>query len=478
MAAILAMAVLAAALVACSGPTTGQMISLTDCTVQDIPARCGSLKVKEDRLTGKGRSIAVGVVVLPASVNQARESDPIVFLAGGPGVPAISAVGDMRVVLADANRHHDLVFVDQRGLGESNPLLCADVPQAGGGDADSLTSVLERCLTETSRKADVRFYTTAMASDDLADVLNALGYTSVDLYGASYGATFAQVFLRRHADMVRTATLIAGTLVDIPIFERIPAHSQAALDHLFARCAADSGCGNAFPDLRSEWESVLRMLAADPIVIPADPVPADTPIVLTPELLATAVHDVLNSDQSAVEIPLIVHGIATAPDPGAFASKYVAELSGLVEPIQLPVMSVVTRCNETWAEFDPKAVSQAAPDSYYLTAAVQSAEWWKDACAVFPSAAEAAEYGGSKTSDVPVLIMNGDADPQDPPANMAGAAAVWPNSLALVASGQSHNISDWSCQARIVSDFIERGTTEGLISNCLAHLSIQPFPTG
>ena len=69
-------------------------------------------------------------------------------------------------------------------------------------------------------RADPRQYTTVPAMDDLADVLQALGYDAVNLYGGSYGATAAQYFIAQHPELVRTAILDGATLLDVPIFER------------------------------------------------------------------------------------------------------------------------------------------------------------------------------------------------------------------------------------------------------------------
>ena len=53
--------------------------------------------------------------------------------------------------------------------------------------------------------------------DDLEAVRQALGYGKLNLYGISYGATAAQVFLRRHPGSVRTVVLDGATLLDVPV---------------------------------------------------------------------------------------------------------------------------------------------------------------------------------------------------------------------------------------------------------------------
>jgi pimeloyl-ACP methyl ester carboxylesterase len=98
---------------------------------------------------------------------------------------------------------------------------------------------IESCLASLRGQADLRFYTSAMAAQDVAQVLTALGYDQVNLFGGSYGASAARVFRQMFPARVRTMTLIGGTLLGIPLFERFPQASQQALDQVFARCASD-----------------------------------------------------------------------------------------------------------------------------------------------------------------------------------------------------------------------------------------------
>ena len=78
---------------------------------------------------------------------------------------------------------------------------------------------------------------------------------------------------------------------------------------------------------------------------------------------------------------------------------------------------------------------------------------------------------------MPVLALNGEEDPQDPPANMADAAAIWPNSLALTVPGQGHDIDPVSAQCVIplIQSFIDQGAVTGLDTACLAQLPPPEF---
>ena len=75
------------------------------------------------------------------------------------------------------------------------------------------------------------------------------------------------------------------------------------------------------------------------------------------------------------------------------------------------------------------------------------------------------------------LALNGVADPQDPPANMAGARTLWPNSLQLAVPAQGHDLDNRSgtCAASIVASFVRQGSPSHLETTCLSTLGLPPF---
>ena len=153
--------------------------------------------------------------------------------------------GWARRTFYETAKHRDIVLVDQRGTGKSKPLFCPDPAVTTVSSVARIRAYWTACLG--AKGADPRLFTTAVAMDDLDDVRGALDYPKLDLYGASYGATAVQYYLLLHGDRVRTAILDGGTLLDIPIFERYAAQSQAMLDRLFARCASEQGVPSGLP---------------------------------------------------------------------------------------------------------------------------------------------------------------------------------------------------------------------------------------
>ena len=217
----------------------------------NIEAKCGKYEVFENPSARAGRKIPLNIVVLPALAP--KPSEPVFWLSGGPGDAATSVLGAAKGgFLEPLRRDHDLVFVDQRGTGGSNGLYCdiGDDPrdvQTFFGEVFPQNSIVA-CRKTLERVANLRFYTTPIAMDDLDEVRGALGYGKINIVAASYGSLAAQVYMRQHADHIRAVFLlgVATPAIKQPLLFA-PA-AQRALDLLFKDCAADKLCADNFPD--------------------------------------------------------------------------------------------------------------------------------------------------------------------------------------------------------------------------------------
>ena len=446
-------------------------LQLAPCTHADRSAECGFMRVPENPMSPDGRKIDIRVVVFRASDSPVAP-DPIFWLAGGPGVAATDVASEALVSLSSLLRHRDLVLVDQRGVGQSNPLFCPmpDPSEAASPDF-SLESYAQSCLTNLN--ADPRFYTTNIAMDDVDSVRSALGYDQINLYGGSYGATAAQVYLRNHEEHVRSVVLLSGTLLDVPIFEWFASNSQNALDLVFTRCEHSSRCSAAYSGVRSEFLDLLDILEQEPADVGlVDPL-TNNPLWLTRSLFTEAVHSMLLGIETSRLLPRYIHEAHESRDFSPFAAYL--QLGG---GTGTAVMPMVIRCFEDWAAFSPERVTADGGDSYYLAAQIAAAQEQMQTCELLPSAREQARYAPATTSNVPVLLINGEADPQDPPRNVAGANQLWPNSVSVIMPSQGHSMSFSSCRIQIMSDFIEAGSGDELDTSCVRHISIPDFDIG
>src|SRR5678815_4781802 len=150
-------------------PDPQATLALSRCRLPGLEAavQCGTREVWENRETKTGRRITLHVAVVPARL-RAKDPDPIVIFAGGPGQGAIALAPQVMPLFSRLNDSRDIVFLDQRGTGSSNPLDCEDE------DDSPLQSLFEdkipekavrRCLE--TLEADPRLYTTIVAVEDL-----------------------------------------------------------------------------------------------------------------------------------------------------------------------------------------------------------------------------------------------------------------------------------------------------------------------
>jgi len=444
------LAVIAASLclaaVSCGGkapPTASSppvnTLTVKPCTVDGRAARCGTLIVPEDRLTGKGRTIPVRFVVIPAT-GPDKAPDPVVYFAGGPGNSAVDDIAGELTVLQDLNVHRDLVFIEQRGTGQSNPLTCPAFP-AALADKAVLRASVQSCLARLH--GDLRFYTTAMYADDVSQLLADLHYVTANFVGISYGTTAEQVFLLRHPGQVRTLTLISGTPLNIPLFERRPGNAQLALDYVFGLCQSQPACHQAFPHLAADWAALWASLGKSSWILPAAQSPTGKTERLDQDIVAAVLYQVLyNGDIGP--IPVVVHTLGKATDKvAAWISVSRASPAAPGDTSNAnQMMPYAIQCGEPWEGYRPAALSGQRGSFYYETD-LESARWWQYVCPLIPKS----------------------------------AAAVGHEQLTVSTVGQGHNTNaSWSaCAGPLTQTFIEQASAAHLNTGCLTAASAPPF---
>jgi pimeloyl-ACP methyl ester carboxylesterase len=95
-------------------------------------------------------------------------------------------------------------------------------------------------------------------------------------------------------------------------------------------------------------------------------------------------------------------------------------------------------------------------------------------CEEWPRGRLPAAYNSPVRSNAPVLIFSGELDPQTPPLWGAEIARHLPNSLHIVMRGIAH-LPYPDCEAAILSQFISKGCTKGLDTQCAQELQHLPF---
>ena len=439
--------------------------ALTSPSGDQVDAQCGVLTVPEDRSNPDGRKIELHVAVIPA-IKREPEPDPLFLLAGGPGQSAIEAYPAMIPLMFQIREDRDIVLVDQRGTGESNPLRCLDEDDSSLTEEQVLAKVKE---CPGTLDADVRFYSTEIAMTDLDDVRAALGYETINLYGASYGTRAALTYLRMFPERVRTVTLDAVVDPEFVMFMDAAEDGQAALDQFFARCEKDEACKSAFPRLKSEFESLLDRLDESPaeITIPHPITNKPLELKVTRQFITNMVFNTLYVPELVAALPLSIHA--------AYADEnYVPLISQafLVNANLYDGMFYAVTCTEDapFVSVD-EAERRGEPTVFGGNRAVDFAE----VCAQWQKGEVSPAFRAPVNSDVPALILSGGADPITPPWHAEKVAQNLTNELQVIFSGMGHGNLSSRCSTRIFQSFIESASIDGLDVSCVEDIEPPPF---
>lgn len=465
---LLAAALLAAA--SCTqAPEPGRgTLKLAECRLPGLERAvlCASHEVWEDRARREGRRIPIGVAVIPAR-RRGAEPDPLVVLAGGPGQGAIALAPQVAVLFSRLNDTRDIVLVDQRGTGRSHALDCE--PR----DEDRSRSIFEDAIPEevvrdclAALDADPRQYATPTAVADLVEVLGALGYAKVNLWGGSYGTRVALELLRRHPDRVRTATLDGVAPMGMKLPLSFVADGEAAFERLVADCEAQAPCREAFPALRREVGDLRARLARKPAKVAiADPVTgAAQGVRLTENVFLSGLFRPLYAPELASLLPLAI-ARATDGDFNPLLAQNL-ELAGKVVDNLAMGMHLSVICSEDVSRITPEDLAVAAR-GFFGRALVDD---FLKACRLWPRAELPADYDEPVRSTVPVLILSGGIDPATPPRHGDRAAATLPNARHAVAPHLSHGVSGHGCAPRLIEKFVRGADARALDVACLARI--------
>jgi pimeloyl-ACP methyl ester carboxylesterase len=441
-----------------------------------LPAECGTLTVYEDRAAQSGRQISLRIAVIPA-ISRNPAPDPLFYITGGPGGASTRDFVQFAWAFERINEERDIVLVDQRGTGQSHPLDCPALPEK---DTTSLSDdeILEQSAAHCLDQLDANFdlYKTSIAMDDLDEVRAVLGYEKVNLYGISYGTRAALTYLRQHEDHVRAVILDGVLPQDEPLGTSIASDAQHTLDLIFDRCAADSTCAQAFPDLRQKFGALVESLEQEPVqmTIPHPATAEPTEVVFTAEALATTVRLFSYSQETVSLLPLLIHTAQTSGDLSRLAAQYLIVSQELEDTISEGMHHSVICAEDVPFYYDAEGFTgdQDAEEQSYLGEMYLELE---KICAIWPVTEVPADFKAPVSSDVPVLLLSGEADPVTPASNGDHAAETLSNSLRLVAPGQGHGIIIRGCVPRIATDFIELGTVQELDTSCISEIRPMPF---
>jgi pimeloyl-ACP methyl ester carboxylesterase len=219
------------------------------------PYRCGHVEVPAVRSDPTLGTQKIRFALRPRGDRSRPSLGAIVAVEGGPGYASTNfdSARSFGAVFAPLLRRRELVLIDQRGTGASDPVLCGGLQR---GRVPTLIATAE-CANQLGPLASG--YTSAESAADIEAVRQALGLRHVVLYGDSYGTLLGQAYAVRYGAALDGLVLSAAYPADDPFWRTL---YPAGLRALRLQCDRDPACdGNG----AARFRRVLRRIKGDGI---------------------------------------------------------------------------------------------------------------------------------------------------------------------------------------------------------------------
>ncbi len=450
-------------------------------------ALCGSIQRLWEPDHPAAGTVTVGFAFVRARNRHRRVLGTVVPHEGGPGYSTTGTADDYVAMYGALLRRRNLLLVDQRGTGLSQPIDCPSLQDL----RIAYRIAAAQCGRRLGARADD--YSTARSADDVAAVIAALRLGRVDLYGDSYGTFFTQVFAGRHPTMVRSIVL-DGAYPTYGEDALYPTQGPAMRRSFDLVCRRWSVCRDGGPSFLTSLQRVLALVRAHP-------------------WRGTAYDADGRRMRVTVDGPGLVSVAFGATYGPAWYRETTAALRAGLQGDRAPLLRLVAEATGGGTDFgDPRAYSEGddaavachdypqlydmtappgAPREAQYAAALAAAgpgpygpftvgdyarsDWQElDWCTRWPVAPADNPAGpprppSGRYPDVPVLVLSGELDSITTPAEGALVVRQFPRARQVVVRNSFHvtALEDAdNCAQRLVRTFVRSFALPGRLLSC------------
>jgi len=329
------------------------------------------------------------------------------------------------------------------------------------------------CFAELEAQGvDRHAYNTAASAADLIDLGRALGYRAWDVYGVSYGARLAQEAMARDGRRIRSVVLASPVARSFSSQAEQPLSTQRALEHVFAACARQPSCRDAFPNVEEDFYAVYDDLTSSPVPIPIirpDRAP-DTVRFDGRRLVNDIRNRLLYRPRAAVaRLPLLLHELRTG-DRARAAREILGESA---EKAPDRALRALINCSDhsTYGAAYRKtldSINMVARQPFRRVIDRECEEW-------LPHLRDGSMPAPVR-SEIPTLILTGYFDDRTPTDHAYRIAATLGRAYLVEFPDEGHDTRPGACHAAIVLQFLEDPTRQPDTS-CVATIPPIPFVT-
>lgn len=426
-----------------------------------MPAAYVRIDVPEAR-TRPGRKIGLTALRIPATAE--RPGRPIVFLMGGPGIPGtvMAPIPPYFTLFQRLRELADVVVLDQRGLGRSEPALDCPVSESPFADLflrrDRIVQAMRirvaACAGQLRDKGmDPTAYNTTESADDIDDLRKALGAEQIDLLAFSYGTRLALMYVQRHGDHV--GRLVLQGVNGPGLVLKRPAPIVRKLDRMAEVLKQDSAWRGP-TDLRAAARTARERLARKPVTVTITDRRTGRQLDLAVGRDGLDALVWLKPDDG--RLPALLVSVA-ANDDRVLARVVEGAWNGLgdgtVGLMGRAVNCAADRPDARWETV--RSEGATAPfgipiDNDFLT---------EEFCRAVGYTAAPTEFARPVTSSAPVLLITGTLDATNPVENAVDVARGFANAVSLEVENAAHEALPIPAVQDVIVDWFRGADVRG-----------------
>jgi pimeloyl-ACP methyl ester carboxylesterase len=425
----------------------------------EYQAELGHLAVRETRRGGRTNTIELAFIRLPSRAP--KPGPPIVFLMGGPGIPA-SVMGRVPpyATLFDRLRDSaDVILVDQRGVGLSSPVLaCPSTDSLPASVFESRTSIVSEMRRRTAacaaqweaQGAAVAAYNSAASADDLENLRQALGVERISVLAFSYGTHVALAAVRRHPESL-SRVVLAGT--------RGPDQSlklPSTFDFVFRRLATlatgEAVTGRQMPHLVEVVRGQLERLDRGPIKLTVTDRRQNRQVVLA--IGKDAFLTVLTNAIDNSRLPAMLYAMSLGDD-----SLLTSVVEGLYNG--LGDTNLMARAIDCASGASEERLARVRRETAWalLGNPIDNLVRSPDFCQLFESIDLGDDFRRPIWTDTRTLFVSGTLDAKAPVFEAEEIRVGFPNSAHLIVENAFHETVTIPEVQRVIADFLAGSET-------------------
>ena len=440
--------------------------------------RCGTVEVPVDYQDPRGPSLALKVIEKPAG-DPAADRGVLLFNPGGPGESGVQILPVLAgLVPPEVASDFDLVSFDERGTGASDRLACGPSP-AAAASVLPVPSVAGAPLPAASVYRDLhagcdRSYPGLLphvdstdAARDMDRIRQALGVSTVNYWGISYGTVLGSVYAHLFPGRVRAMVLDGAVEVTASLAaqarEEAPAIT-ASLDHFFTACSATGDCPLG-PDPAGYFATLETKLEAHPLPAPGDG--DDLPVTVGDLDTATLFYLSVPSFSSTFTTALVAATAGNGAPLRSLSLEFEVDLDGtsLVAP------QWAYTCNDATASLDPAAAGRLARSlsARFGPLAAYAVTYDLGGCVDWPRASDPVT-DVSATGAPKILVIGNTGDPNTPHSSAVALTKSIGSARLLTWVGWGHtwllNGGSDPCMRAAVDAYLVSGRLPGVGTTC------------